>query len=156
MLRRETANCRSCQSPQAPNGRPSAFGTKQTNSMSTVHVATDPYRTPRVAPASGRKPSLIMDSVHNFSDELALAFLYLAFILSQGLSRNLLRSANIFNSVGLIAVSALLLMASCRASVSSSASSRTDDPCGHSRCCRQLGGLRAGAVSAGSTSATLG
>jgi Co/Zn/Cd efflux system component len=53
--------------------------------------------------------SLIMDSVHNFSDELALAFLYLAFILSQGLSRNLLRSANIFNSVGLIAVSALLL-----------------------------------------------
>ena len=53
--------------------------------------------------------SLIMDSIHNFSDELALLFLYLAFILSQGISRHLLRSANIFNSVGLIVVSALLL-----------------------------------------------
>lgn len=53
--------------------------------------------------------SLIMDSIHNFSDELALVFLYLAFVLSQGVSRHLLRSANIFNSVGLIAVSALLL-----------------------------------------------
>jgi cation diffusion facilitator family transporter len=53
--------------------------------------------------------SLIMDSVHNLSDELALVCLYLAFILSRGVSRNLLRSANIFNSVGLVAVSALLL-----------------------------------------------
>ena len=53
--------------------------------------------------------SLIMDSIHNFSDELALLFLYLAFVLSQGVSRHLLRSANIFNSVGLIAVSTLLL-----------------------------------------------
>jgi len=53
--------------------------------------------------------SLIMDSVHNLSDEMALVFLYLAFILSQGVSRNLLRSANVFNSVGLVAVSALLL-----------------------------------------------
>jgi Co/Zn/Cd efflux system component len=50
-----------------------------------------------------------MDGVHNLSDELALVFLYLAFILSRGVSRNLLRSANVFNSVGLIAVSALLL-----------------------------------------------
>ena len=53
--------------------------------------------------------SLIMDSVHNFSDELALVALYLAFILSQGLSRHLLRTANIFNSLGLIAVSGVLL-----------------------------------------------
>jgi Co/Zn/Cd efflux system component len=53
--------------------------------------------------------SLIMDSVHNLSDELALVCLYLAFILSRGLTRNLLRSANIFNSLGLIAVSGLLL-----------------------------------------------
>jgi len=50
-----------------------------------------------------------MDSVHNLSDEMALVFLYLAFILPLGVSRNLLRSANVFNSVGLIAVSALLL-----------------------------------------------
>lgn len=53
--------------------------------------------------------SLIMDSIHNFSDELALVALYLAFILSQGVSRHLLRTANVFNSVGLIAVSGLLL-----------------------------------------------
>jgi cobalt-zinc-cadmium efflux system protein len=53
--------------------------------------------------------SLLMDSVHNLSDELALVFLYLAFILSFGVSRNLMRTANLFNSVGLVAVSGLLL-----------------------------------------------
>jgi len=53
--------------------------------------------------------SLIMDSVHNLSDELALVCLYLAFIVARGPSQKLLRSANIFNSVGLIAVSAVLL-----------------------------------------------
>jgi len=53
--------------------------------------------------------SLLMDSIHNLSDELALVAIFLAFILSQGLSRNLLRSANTFNSVGLVAVSVLLL-----------------------------------------------
>ena len=53
--------------------------------------------------------SLIMDSAHNLSDELALVMLYLAFVLSRGISRNLVRSANFFNSVGLVAVSALLL-----------------------------------------------
>src|SRR5437762_8628104 len=53
--------------------------------------------------------SLLMDSVHNLSDEMALVFIYLAFILSQGVSRHLLRSANLFNSVGLILVSGVLL-----------------------------------------------
>ena len=53
--------------------------------------------------------SLVMDSVHNLSDEMALVFLYLAFVLPHGLSRHLLRSANLFNSVGLMLVSALLL-----------------------------------------------
>jgi cobalt-zinc-cadmium efflux system protein len=53
--------------------------------------------------------SLIMDSVHNCSDELALVCLFLAFIVARGPSQQLLRSANIFNSVGLIAVSGLLL-----------------------------------------------
>jgi cobalt-zinc-cadmium efflux system protein len=53
--------------------------------------------------------SLLMDSVHNLSDEMALVFLYLAFILSAGFSRTFVRSANLFNSVGLIVVSALLL-----------------------------------------------
>src|SRR5256885_1651940 len=53
--------------------------------------------------------SLVMDSVHNLSDEMALVFLYLAFILPHGISRHLLRSANVFNSVGLVLVSGLLL-----------------------------------------------
>jgi cation diffusion facilitator family transporter len=53
--------------------------------------------------------ALIMDSVHNLSDELALVCLYLAFIWSRGPSRTLLRSANLFNSAGLIAISAVLL-----------------------------------------------
>jgi cobalt-zinc-cadmium efflux system protein len=45
-----------------------------------------------------------MDSVHNFSDELALVCLSLAFILPAAMSRNLQRSANLFNSLGLVAV----------------------------------------------------
>jgi cobalt-zinc-cadmium efflux system protein len=53
--------------------------------------------------------SLMMDSVHNLSDEMALVCLYLAFILPLGISRNLMRSANLFNSLGLIAVSLVLL-----------------------------------------------
>jgi cobalt-zinc-cadmium efflux system protein len=53
--------------------------------------------------------SLVMDAIHNFSDELALVFLYLAFLTSRGLSRNLLRSANLFNSIGIVVVSGLLL-----------------------------------------------
>lgn len=53
--------------------------------------------------------SLLMDSVHNLSDELALIFLYLAYITSTGLSRNMQRSANLLNSAGLIAMSGLLL-----------------------------------------------
>jgi Co/Zn/Cd efflux system component len=53
--------------------------------------------------------SLLMDSVHNLSDEMALVFLYLAFVMPHGISRHLLRSANVFNSVGLLVVSGLLL-----------------------------------------------
>ena len=53
--------------------------------------------------------SLIMDGVHNFSDQLAMTAIWLAFIVARGPSRTLLRGANIFNSVGLIAVSGILL-----------------------------------------------
>jgi Co/Zn/Cd efflux system component len=53
--------------------------------------------------------SLLMDSAHNLSDEMALIFLYLAFVLPHGISRHLLRSANVFNSAGLAVVSGLLL-----------------------------------------------
>jgi len=53
--------------------------------------------------------SLLMDSVHNLSDELALVCLCLAYVLPLRLSRNLQRSANLLNSVGLLAVSGLLV-----------------------------------------------
>ena len=53
--------------------------------------------------------SLAMDAIHNLSDELALAFLLLAYTLRTGLSSHFLRSANAFNSVGLLAVSGLLV-----------------------------------------------
>jgi cation diffusion facilitator family transporter len=53
--------------------------------------------------------SLLMDSVHNLSDELALVCLYAAFLVTIGPSQRLLRAGNLFNSVGLIAVSGLLL-----------------------------------------------
>jgi cobalt-zinc-cadmium efflux system protein len=39
---------------------------------------------------------------------MALIFLYLAFILSQGVSRHLLRTANLFNSLGLVMISGVL------------------------------------------------
>ena len=53
--------------------------------------------------------SLLMDSVHNLSDEMALVLIFLAFVLPLGVSRYLLRSANIFNSAGLVLISAFLL-----------------------------------------------
>ena len=53
--------------------------------------------------------SLVMDSLHNLSDEMGLLFLYLAFTLRQGVSRNFVRAANFFNSVGLLGVSCLLI-----------------------------------------------
>ncbi len=53
--------------------------------------------------------SLVMDGVHNFSDQLAMVAIWLAFIVSRGPSQTLLRTANVFNSVGLIAVSGLLV-----------------------------------------------
>ena len=53
--------------------------------------------------------SLLMDSVHNLSDELALVCLCLAYGLPVHLSRPLQRSANLLNSVGLITISGLLM-----------------------------------------------
>ena len=41
--------------------------------------------------------SLIMDGIHNVSDEVALVFLVLAYTFRAGLSGKLLRSANLFN-----------------------------------------------------------
>jgi Co/Zn/Cd efflux system component len=53
--------------------------------------------------------SLAMDAIHNLSDEMALTFLLLAYTLRTGLSSHFLRSANVFNSVGLLVVSGLLV-----------------------------------------------
>jgi cobalt-zinc-cadmium efflux system protein len=53
--------------------------------------------------------SLLMDSVHNLSDELALVCLCLAYVLPLRLSRHVQRAANLLNSLGLLAVSALLV-----------------------------------------------
>ena len=53
--------------------------------------------------------SLIMDGVHNLSDEIALVLLVLAYSLRAGLSGKLLRYANLFNSIGLLAICAFLV-----------------------------------------------
>ena len=53
--------------------------------------------------------SLITDAIHNLSDELALGFLFLAYLLRSGLSSHFLRSANLCNSVGLLLISGLLV-----------------------------------------------
>jgi len=53
--------------------------------------------------------SLIMDGIHNLSDEVALVLLVLAYSLRAGLSGRLLRYANLFNSVGLLAISAFVI-----------------------------------------------
>ena len=58
---------------------------------------------------TGNSLTLLMDAVHNLSDELGLLFLFLAYALRAGLSGHFLRSANLFNSAGLLAISALLI-----------------------------------------------
>jgi cobalt-zinc-cadmium efflux system protein len=74
-----------------------------------VLVNTGIFTVEFVAGWQANSLSLVMDGIHNFSDELAMAAIWLAFIVSRGPSQTLLRGANIFNSVGLIAVSGLLL-----------------------------------------------
>jgi cobalt-zinc-cadmium efflux system protein len=59
--------------------------------------------------AKGHSTSLIMDGVHNFSDELALVCLFLAYVLPITMSRNFQRMANVLNSIGLIAISGFLI-----------------------------------------------
>lgn len=57
----------------------------------------------------GHSNSLIIDGVHNFSDELAMVCLFLAYVLPITMSRNFQRVANLFNSLGLIIISGLLI-----------------------------------------------
>jgi cobalt-zinc-cadmium efflux system protein len=67
------------------------------------------FLTEAIAGYHAHSLSLLMDSVHNLSDALALVCLCLAYRLPLKLSRHLQRSANLLNSVGLIAVSGLLV-----------------------------------------------
>lgn len=53
--------------------------------------------------------SLMLDAAHNLSDELALVCLFLAFFLSESMSRHSQRLANVLNSGGLIVLSAAIL-----------------------------------------------
>jgi cobalt-zinc-cadmium efflux system protein len=57
----------------------------------------------------GNSLSLVMDGVHNVSDEAALALLVLAYTLPAGLSGNAIRFANLFNSVGLLGITGVLV-----------------------------------------------
>jgi Co/Zn/Cd efflux system component len=54
--------------------------------------------------------SLVMDGVHNLSDEAALAALVVAYSLRSGLSGRWLRAANGFNSLGLLAITTVLVV----------------------------------------------
>src|SRR6478735_4857117 len=56
-----------------------------------------------------RSSSLIMDGIHNFSDELAIICLWLAYLLPIKMSKNLQRGANVLNSIGIIVISALVV-----------------------------------------------
>ena len=53
--------------------------------------------------------SLLMDSIHNLSDEMALVCVFLAFLLPTTLSRTLLQSANVLNSLGLLVISGAMV-----------------------------------------------
>jgi cation diffusion facilitator family transporter len=53
--------------------------------------------------------SLVTDGVHNVSDEAGLALLLIAYCMHAGLSGRFIRLANLFNSIGLIAVCGFLV-----------------------------------------------
>jgi cation diffusion facilitator family transporter len=61
------------------------------------------------AGARAHSLSLLMDAVHNFSDQLALLCLLAAYVFTVSLSRGLQRIGNLLNSLGLITVSAVLV-----------------------------------------------
>ncbi|HEY3011570.1 MAG TPA: cation transporter [Gemmatimonadales bacterium] len=53
--------------------------------------------------------SLVMDAVHNLSDELALVCLFCAYLVTLPITRGLQRSANVLNSLGLVVVGTLVI-----------------------------------------------
>ena len=54
--------------------------------------------------------SLLLDAAHNFSDELALVCIFLAFYLPNYLGRQSQRTANALNSLGLVVLSGVILV----------------------------------------------
>ncbi len=54
--------------------------------------------------------SLVVDGIHNVSDEAALVMLVLAYSLRTGLSRRFLLPANLFNSLGLAVISGFMIL----------------------------------------------
>jgi cobalt-zinc-cadmium efflux system protein len=54
--------------------------------------------------------SLIVDGIHNVSDEAALLMLLLAYTLATGISRRFVLAANLFNSIGLGVVTAYMVL----------------------------------------------
>jgi Co/Zn/Cd efflux system component len=63
-----------------------------------------------VAGIRSQSLSLLLDSAHNFSDELALVCLFLAFFLPDYLGRQSQRTANVLNSLGLIVLSGVIII----------------------------------------------
>ena len=61
-----------------------------------------------IAGARANSASLLMDAVHNFSDQLALVCLFLAYVLPVRASTPLQRAANALNGLGLIVLSAFV------------------------------------------------
>ena len=58
-----------------------------------------------IAGAHANSLSLLMDASHNFSDELALICLFLAYVVTARASRGFQRTANILNGLGLVLIS---------------------------------------------------
>ncbi|MGH8581385.1 MAG: cation transporter [Gammaproteobacteria bacterium] len=63
-----------------------------------------------IAGVQAHSLSLLLDSAHNFSDELALVCLFLAFYLPDYLGRQSQRTANVLNSLGLVVLSGFVIV----------------------------------------------
>jgi len=74
-----------------------------------VAINTAVFATEAVAGLRAGSLSLLMDAVHNFSDELALLCLLAAYVFVASVSRGLQQAANLLNSLGLITLSAVLV-----------------------------------------------
>jgi len=73
-----------------------------------VALNTAIFMVEAVAGLESNSLSLIVDSAHNLSDEVALVFLFLAFLVPLASSSALQRWANILNSVGLASICGLI------------------------------------------------